>query len=547
MQFGPIPLDQARGCILAHSMNVGGRRLRKGAPLSDDDLAALRAAGHERVVAARLGPEDMPEDAAAARVAAALAPNPTAAGLSVSAPFTGRANLYALTGGVLRVDAARIHALNAVHESVTVATLPDMTRVEPRQMVATVKIIPYAAPRAAVEAACAALGGGGALRLHPPRIGSASLILTRTPGMKESLIGKGAEAVRRRLAALGVSELEVTSVPHEVAPLAEALRAARGELALILGGSATSDRRDVGPAAVEAVGGEIERFGMPVDPGNLLFLARLADGRPALGLPGCVRAPALNGADWVLERLVCAVPIGAEDIARMGVGGLLKEIPSRPQPRAGGARAAARPVVSAVVLAAGAGRRMGGRDKLLERVGAEPLLRRIVRAMLDSDADETIVVLRPEDEARRKALEGLDVRIVENPVAAEGMASSIRAGLRALRPDADAVALALADMPEIGPAHMNALIAAFDPDEGRAIVRAADEDGRPGHPVLFGRRFFESLSRLTGDEGAREVLRENADFVLAVRTPGHGARIDLDTPEAWAAWRADAAPPLAGG
>ena len=71
-----------------------------------------------------------------------------------------------------------------------------------------------------------------------------------------------------------------------------------------------------------------------VDPGNLLFLGTLSE-RPVIGLPGCARAPALNGADWVLARVMCGINVTDADIAAMGVGGLLKEIPSRPQPRAG--------------------------------------------------------------------------------------------------------------------------------------------------------------------------------------------------------------------
>jgi molybdenum cofactor cytidylyltransferase len=222
----------------------------------------------------------------------------------------------------------------------------------------------------------------------------------------------------------------------------------------------------------------------------------------------------------------------------MGVGGLLKEIPSRPQPRAGGAAAPERPVVAALLLAAGASRRMGGRDKLMEDVGGEPALRRAARALTESAVDEVIAVIREGDAARRGALADMPITIIENPEAGEGMASSIRAGLAALRRDADAAVVALADMPEVGPAHIDRLLAAFDPAEGRAICRATDDDGRPGHPVLFGRRFFESLARLTGDDGARDVLRANDEFVVDVPTPGRGARLDLDTPEAWAAWRA---------
>ena len=101
---------------------------------------------------------------------------------------------------------------------------------------------------------------------------------------------------------------------------------------MIHGASAILDRRDVIPAAIEAAGGRIDHFGMPVDPGNLLLLGRVA-GRPVLGLPGCARSPKINGFDWVLERLVAQLPVGAAEIMRMGSGGLLAEIPSRPNRR----------------------------------------------------------------------------------------------------------------------------------------------------------------------------------------------------------------------
>lgn len=540
MKFGPEPVAEAVGAILAHSMTVAGRRLKKGRALTAADVDALRASGAARVTVARLGPEDMGEDEAAAAIAAALAPDPGAAGLTASAPFTGRANLFAAGAGVLALDADAIAAANAVDEAVTIATLPDLARVAPRQMAATVKIIPYAAPRAAVEAAVAALTGakGGAIALRRPLVSTASLVLTRTPGMKDSLLAKGADAVRDRLAGLGVALIEQVTTPHETGAAAAALAATTGEIALILTGSATSDRADVGPQALIAAGGALERYGMPVDPGNLLFLGSLA-GRAVIGLPGCARSPALNGADWVLERVICGVAIGAAEIAAMGVGGLLKEIPSRPAPRVGGAQAPARPVVSGVLLAAGASRRMRGADKLLEEIDGAPLLRRSAEALLASGLDDVVAVLGPEDDARRAALAGLGLAIAVNPAPGEGMASSIRAGLTAIRRDADAVVIALADMPEIGPAHVDRLIAAFDPAEGRAIVRAAAENGREGNPALFGRRFFESLARLSGDQGARAVIADHPDLTVAAPTPGRAALVDLDTPEAWADWRAN--------
>ncbi|MEL7089201.1 MAG: molybdopterin-binding protein, partial [Planctomycetota bacterium] len=157
-------------------------------------------------------------------------------------------------------------------------------------------------------------------------------VMTEVPGQKPSLNAKGEAAIAARLHALGMELADVQTVPHRVAPLAEAITQVEGDMVLILTGSATSDARDTAPEAIRAASGEVTRFGMPVDPGNLLVLGRLPE-RPVIGLPGCARSPALNGADWVLERLACGLAVSDDDIAAMGVGGLLKEIPIRPQPR----------------------------------------------------------------------------------------------------------------------------------------------------------------------------------------------------------------------
>ncbi len=155
--------------------------------------------------------------------------------------------------------------------------------------------------------------------------------------------------MRARLEALGMRLAEATQVPHREAELAAAMAAARSDLVLILTASATSDPRDVAPEALRRAGGTVHRFGMPVDPGNLLFVGSLG-GRPVIGLPGCARSPALNGADWVLWRIACGLPVGDAEIAAMGVGGLLKESPARPSPREqrreGAVRAGARPASS---------------------------------------------------------------------------------------------------------------------------------------------------------------------------------------------------------
>lgn len=330
MRFGPVPLDQAMGAILAHSVQLGQTRLRKGCILGAGDLKALAAAGMATVVVARLDPGDVAEDQAAAQLAQALVPDPAGQGLQLTEAFTGRVNLNAVGPGLVEVDAGAVLALNLVDAAITLATLAPLTRVAAGTLVGTVKIIAYGVDGAALARACDA--ARAALRVRPVVMRRATLILTEVPGQDPKLSVKGAQVIGARLRALGMELAAVQVVAHEEAALVQALAEAGGDMVLILTGSATSDLYDVAPQALRAAGGVVERFGMPVDPGNLLFLGDLS-GRPVVGLPGCARSPALNGADWVLERLACGLAVSGADIAAMGVGGLLKEIPIRPQLR----------------------------------------------------------------------------------------------------------------------------------------------------------------------------------------------------------------------
>lgn len=324
MRFGPVPLAQAEGAILAHSVALPQGRLRKGCRLGPADLAALHQAGLTSVTVARLDPDDQHEDEAALTIARALVPDPQNAGLRLAPVGTGRVNLHATAAGVLQVLADRVHGLNAVDPMITLATVAPWQRLAAGEMAATVKIIAYGVAAAAVERAAKA--GAGALRLCPARLRTAVLIETELAPRPRDL---GVQPISNRLAALGVTLTAHRRSPHAEAELARTLAAAPpADLILILTASATSDPQDVAPAALCRAGGRVERFGMPVDPGNLLFLGQLG-ATPVIGLPGCARSPALNGADWVMERVICGVPVTGADIAAMGVGGLLKEIPAR--------------------------------------------------------------------------------------------------------------------------------------------------------------------------------------------------------------------------
>lgn len=332
MRFGAVPLDEARGAILAHrtvAADPAGPEsltypISKGTVLTDDHLRDLAANDVRSVVVARLDPGDVGEDEAARRLADAL----QGAGLEIGAPGTGRVNLRAGHAGIVQIDEVAIDAVNRVDPGLTLATVPPWQRVGAEGLVATIKVIPFAVPSAALERACAL--AKGAMSLRGAQISTATLIETRTTADVPS--DKGRRAIAARLAQFGVMLSERVVVRHEAAAIAAALAAAPGDVCLILTGSATCDARDVAPSGVRDAGGEVLHFGMPVDPGNLLFLGVIGN-RPVIGLPGCARSPALNGADWVMERVICGVPLGDIDIAGMGVGGLLKEIPTRPHPR----------------------------------------------------------------------------------------------------------------------------------------------------------------------------------------------------------------------
>lgn len=337
MKFGPVPLSAAEGCLLAHSLRLGEGVLKKGHRLGAADISALRAAGIDPVVVARLGPDDVHEDEAARRLALALAGKQVESG----AAFTGRMNLFARGAGLARIDDSRIHAVNAVHEALTVATVPPWEPVTEGQMLATVKVIPYAAPRAGLERALSlAAGSLAAIEVAPWRRLGVGLVMTRLSDTRGTVLAKMRGAVEKRLLPMAGRLVAEIDVPHAAADVALAISqlAARPgvDAVLVSGIAATVDRADVVPAGIEQAGGVVLHAGMPVDPGNLLVLGQLPRGGsalPVVGIPTCARSPKLNGFDFVLRRLAAGIEVGAADIMAMGVGGLLGEIPTRPSPR----------------------------------------------------------------------------------------------------------------------------------------------------------------------------------------------------------------------
>lgn len=331
MKFGPVPVAASEGGIVAHAIRRDGLVLKKGEIVRPEHVQALHAAEIAAIVIAKLDPGDVGEDAAALRLAECVAGQ----GVRVDRPFTGRSNLFAENAGVLLIDVDGLNRINAVHEDVTVATLPNYRTVVLGEMIGTVKIIPFAVSGETLRRATQA-AADSVLSVRPFRPLRVGVISTLLPGLKPSVIEKTLRVLATRLAPAGARVVREERVEHDTGLLAQMIKSVAPDcdLLLVFGASAITDRRDVIPAAVEAAGGTVDHFGMPVDPGNLLLLAHMPGGQPVLGAPGCARSPKENGFDWVLHRLLAGVPVGPAEIRAMGAGGLLMEIVSRPQPRA---------------------------------------------------------------------------------------------------------------------------------------------------------------------------------------------------------------------
>ena len=537
MKFGPAPLAEARGAIMAHSQKVGERMIRKGALLDDAAVAALRDAGRTEVICARLEPGDVPEDIAADRLATPLV-SPL---IARSRAATGRVNLLAEAPGLLRIDTARIDRLNTIDEAVTIGTLPDYAVVAPKDLIATIKIIPFSVPGAVLSVAEAlARQGASPLTLHPFRHLKVGLVVTELPGLKDSVTDKAIAITEARITALTGSLLEPVRCPHQTEAIGRALDGlvrAGADLLLVIGASAVVDRRDVGPAGIVQAGGEILHFGMPVDPGNLICLGRIG-ARPALVLPGCARSPSLNGIDFVLTRLFAGLAVTPRDLMRMGVGGLLKEMETRPMPREkapgtprSGAAPRSAPTIAAIVLAAGRSRRMAPHNKLLvaDKSG-KTMIERVVDNVLSSNARPILVVTGHQAEQVEQALGGRPVRFVHAPDYAEGLSASLKAGIAAMPPECAAAVVCLGDMPLVTGRMIDRLMAAYDLDEGRLIVLPTFR-GKQGNPMLWDKRFFPEILGISGDSGARFLVGQHAASVAEVDMADDAVLRDFDTTE----------------
>lgn len=526
MIFGEIPVSETVGTRLAHGVRTANLSLHKGHVVTLADRDALIAAGITTVSAVRLEEGDIGEDEAALLIAAAIAPDH----LTFTPPATGRINLHAAANGLFVVDRSAIDRFNRVDPAITIATLPDHAGVAAGDMVATIKIIPLAVAGDLARKAATVMAMDRALEVKPFRAHAVGLIATELPTLKASVMDKTRRLLEQRLQPSASRLTGEVRVAHDAGALSQAIRrsALENDLVIVFGASAVTDTHDVIPAAIRAAGGVVEHVGMPVDPGNLLVLGRVG-AVPVIGAPGCARSPKENGFDWILARIFAGENPGAQEITGMGVGGLLAEIPSRPQPRD---LRAPEPALSvaAIVLAAGRASRMNGSHKLLAAFDGTALVRRSADAALAAKPARVLVVTGHRADEVEAELTRLRVDIVRNPDHAQGMSTSLRAGVAALGPGCDGAVIMLADMPHVTGADIRSLLDAFAAAGGHAIVRAVS-GGKRGNPVVLPRSTFAAIRELEGDVGARHIV-EGAGLEVVDVEIGAAAHIDVDTPEA---------------
>lgn len=323
MRLADVPIDQAEGSVLVHNVadDQGHKALLKGHRLSAADIEKLRALGRSQVYVALLEPGDVRENDAVTRIGTVVAGENT----SATQASGGRVNLLATRHGIVKLNVEALRRLNLI-DGVTVATRPAHSLAEPKTMLATIKTIGLALPEAALEEAEAIRTEfGAAVWVRPFSAAKVGIVFTGSEAARRRVEETFSGPVRARVAALGAEVESYRYVPEDVPAIADAISGAisGGANCLILvGETSIMDAEDITPRAIKTAGGEVEVYGAPVEPGNLLLLAYLAQ-VPILGAPGCIQSRETNVVDLVLPRLLAGERVTRSDVIALADGGLL--------------------------------------------------------------------------------------------------------------------------------------------------------------------------------------------------------------------------------
>ena len=323
MKVKRIPVEEAVGHILLHNQaGADGRKLlKKGRRLTASDLPALKSLGKDKVYVAILEADDVSENEAAARLGSLIA----GSGVRATTATTGRVNLVAELAGLLKVDIDALLDLND-HPGITLGTIPNNRAVQPKTLLGTIKIIPYGLPKATLIAAEEIANKSTLIEIKPFVVDQAVLITTGSEPARQKVIDGFVPPLRERLASYSVNMVEGPFVAEDEQEIGRALRQALASgagMVLVAGETSIMDIDDITPRAIRQVGGEIEHYGVPVEPGNLLLLAYCGQ-IPIVGAPGCARSRSYNVVDMILPRLAAGEHLTRRDLIELGHGGYLK-------------------------------------------------------------------------------------------------------------------------------------------------------------------------------------------------------------------------------
>ena len=517
MYFGEILIEKSIGNILGHTLNLDGKKLSKGKKITSQDVKALKANGYKSIICAKSNINDIHEDKIAKNIGKLFINNTVIS----EDPYTGRVNLLASKSGLLNIDEKLIEKFNSTSEDVTIATLKNYSKVNKGDMIATIKIIPFYVSSKVLNKIKKLLLKKSLL-IHTFLRKKVGLILTHSKNENNKLNNISIKRISERLTKLNSSLTKVITCKHESNIIAENIKIFKNQkinLVLILGASAIVDIRDKIPKAILLSHGKIIRFGMPVDPGNLLLIGKIKN-IPIIGLPGCARSPSLNGFDWVLERIIADINLSNKDIYQMGVGGLLKTIKNNKLNNKVYK-------VANIILAAGQSKRMKEINKLLININNKIMIKNIIDNAIKSNATDNIIVLGHENEKVEKII-GNNIIVSINPNYKKGLSTSLKNGISALPEDCDAAIIILGDMPKISFNLINSLIKKFDPENNINIVTPSYQ-GKRGNPILIGRKFFPDILNLKGDVGAKSIISNHENELFDIPQKDSSALIDIDT------------------
>jgi molybdenum cofactor cytidylyltransferase len=531
MKFETRKIDDCIGWHLAHSVTVGTKRIKKASIVSVEDVISMHKHNMTELQVFKLDEKDVAED----KAAATLAIHFTGENTQTEKSMRGRCNIIASADGLLNIPDT-LNRANLLDEAITIATLPDRQQVKKGQLIATVKIIPYALDEALVEEALNITASITIVPFAPYK----TALITSDIALKD----KAFSAIENRVIATSGELTSVTKCAHTVNSISNeftnVIQDTDIDLILILGASAISDRRDIVPNALVDAGGAVEHIGMPVDPGNLIMVGSISD-KTVIGIPTCAKSPSLNGFDWVLSRFAARQAIKSTDIQSMGIGGLLKEDHTRPHLRRSslqvlkttdGAYSKHKTLIEVFILAAGKSSR-AQTNKLLAHLNGTAVIAKTVESLLAStyiEPNNITVITGNESDKVKEGIREFDVRLLHNTKYAVGMSESLKLANGTIREKTDYVLIALGDMPFVNAATLDAMITAgLNNPEYDIIIPAFH--GKRGNPVLWRRDRFAFIKNISGDQGGRAIIKENEAKVLEIETNDPGILIDLDTPE----------------